>query len=86
MSKCTIEFIGGPFDGHQQPLTIAPGDLATEAVMPVSQDMFRLMEGRTPTRSEPLTSLAVYRREDPADACRYCFVAARSPTQLQTEG
>ena len=86
MSRYTIEFIGGPFDGHHQTLSIAPEELAPEAVMPVSRNMFRLMEARVPTRSEPLTSIAIYRRDESADGCRYRFVAARSPTQLRIEG
>ena len=41
-------------------------------------------EGRVPTRRKPLTSIAIYRR-DPADGCRYHFVGAKSPAQLQIE-
>ena len=83
MATYIVEFVGGPFDGHRQPLSSPPVQLVPQASLPVSSDEFRLFEGQVPATNSAVTSIAFYEREIAYGAIRYRFVGARPPTQPQ---
>jgi hypothetical protein len=85
MSMFRIEFIGGPFDGYSLPLSVSPDDLKPQIAMPVSNDLFRIMEGQLPTNAQ-VTSVAFYRLDGSTGAFCYHFVGARRPTKLHIGG
>ena len=82
MANYFIEFVGGPFDGHLQPVSVAPKHLAAHAAVPVSEKVFRLLEGKPIDGESVITSVAVYRLYESAGVCRYQFVIAKSPADL----
>jgi hypothetical protein len=41
-----IEFIGGPFDGHEQTIFAPPKSYKNTLALPVNENVFRMLEGR----------------------------------------
>ena len=73
-----IEFIGGPYDGHEQSWFASPHQLPAEVMWFVCKDAFRLLNGeeaRRPTTGM-FTSVALYKLEVANDVYRYRFVRA----------
>ena len=56
-SACTVEFVGGPLDGHAQFVEIAPVDLNDVVLLPMGRVLALLYKQRP---RQPLRSLAVY--------------------------
>lgn len=56
-SACTVDFVGGPLDGHAQFIAIAPGDLNDVVLLPVDRVLALLYDDRGRQR---LSTLAVY--------------------------
>lgn len=82
----SIEFVGGPYDGHFQTYYTCARLLATEVTCRVGPDVFqRLHEFDHDLNCGPhqsVTSVALYQRETANETYRYCFVAAVSVKQL----
>jgi hypothetical protein len=74
-----IEFIGGPYDGYRQVLTTTRNELAEIVALPVSQGIFRLLDGEARGPGAPTTSVAVYQLEGSGSRWRHRFVGAASP-------
>lgn len=59
-----VRFVGGPFDGHEQTISINPERLAETVALPVSEYIFELLAHRT--GGDPReTSIALYELGDP---------------------
>jgi hypothetical protein len=67
-----IEFIGGPFDGHQQ--SSANGSQASEILCFITKDAFRQLhrsENRESSSGSTLTSVALYELDAVSDPPTY---------------
>ena len=76
-----IEFIGGPFDGHRQTVSIPVTSLADTVALPVSRNIFRLLSGCNSVPGESTTSIAIYELEALHGKQRYYFLGATSSSQ-----
>lgn len=76
-----IEFIGGPFDGHRQMVSIPAASLADTVALPVSRNIFRLLAGHRSVPGEPATSIAIYELDELRGRQRYFFLGATSSAQ-----
>jgi len=74
-----IEFVGGPFDGHVQPLSLETRSLVAVALLPVSRTVFAWMEGKSNPFGTRATSIAVYHLEIEEGHVRYQFRRALPP-------
>jgi hypothetical protein len=74
-----IEFVGGPFDGHVQPLSLETRSLVAVALLPVSRTVFGWLEGKSTPVGTRVTSVAVYRLEVEDGHVRYRFRRALPP-------
>ena len=77
-----VEFIGGPYDGHQEPCFTRPDHLPADVVWFVCEDVLRLLDGKVGCWGGSLTSVALYELGAGSDACRYRFAGAISVTDL----
>lgn len=84
MREILIEFVGGPFDGHKQPVPVPRGGLQGRLLLPVNEDIFRVIAGEKPTGTGTTTSFAVYRVEVAGDRVRCRFVGAKSPGEIRS--
>ena len=76
-----IEFIGGPFDGHRQTVSIPVASLADTVALPVSRNIFRLLAGQSSMPGDAATSIAIYELEELHGRQRYYFLGATSSSQ-----
>jgi hypothetical protein len=76
-----VKFIGGPFDGHCQPISIPPAALASMAAFPISRNIFHLFSGESREADAPTTSLAIYELAIVDDQPCYHFLGAASAAQ-----
>ncbi|HVX64808.1 MAG TPA: hypothetical protein VHC19_29590 [Pirellulales bacterium] len=81
MATILVEFIGGPFDGHRQALSIPADSLADTVALPVSRNIFQLLAGQPNAPMAPATSVAIYELEVINDRRRYYFLGATSAAQ-----
>ena len=81
-----VEFVGGPYDGHQETYHTCARRLPQDVVWLVGADAFRMLDGEghqlkiDPRRS--LTSVALYSREPAGESFRYRFVGVISVKRL----
>jgi hypothetical protein len=88
-TEVSIEFIGGPFDGHRQtvfaPLHGEGGRLA----LPVNENVFRMLEGEVvgPARKTPTVAVYELHRDDlnHDEDCQYRFVGSRPAVEFGLE-
>jgi hypothetical protein len=80
-ATCTVEFIGGPFDGHRARFATAQ-ELPQDLVWMVSENVFRLLHGQERVPAGPITSAAVYRRGRRGDGWCYQFSRALPPREM----
>lgn len=78
-----IEFLGGPFDGHCQRVSLEPEELAGVALLPVSRTVFGWLEGQAQPVETRVTSVAVYHLELTGAVCRYRFHRSVAPAVSQ---
>ena len=82
----SIEFIGGPYDGHTESYYTCLKLLPKQVLRLVCADAFRLLSGdglqidADPRRS--ITSVALYSREEAGRTFRYRFINVISIKQL----
>jgi hypothetical protein len=77
-----VEFIGGPYDGHQEPCFTRPDHLPADVVWFVCEDVFRLLNGKGGCLGGSLTSVALYELELATGECRYRFTGAISIKEI----
>ena len=77
-----IEFVGGPFDGYQQPLQLPTEQLATDVVWLVTEDAFRQLDLAQSVKSEPggvLKSVALYALDLASELLKYRYAGSIGP-------
>ena len=76
-----IEFIGGPFDGHEQTIFTPPKSYKNTLALPVNENVFRMLEGREtgPARLSPTVALYELRGDDEQ---KYCYVGTRPAAEF----
>jgi hypothetical protein len=84
-SRNTIEFIHGPLDGHIEILSIAAEQLPESIICYISENIFRLLDGRTEQHAYRITSAAIYKRQRRIKSWNYTFAAAIAPDQVAIE-
>lgn len=70
-----VEFLGGPYDGHQQTCSHKIR-LPTQVIWPVCADAFALLNGTIRCRTGTITSIALYEIAWESGAVRYRFMRA----------
>ena len=80
--EMTIEFVGGPFDGHMETRSIDE-TWPSNIVWLVSDNVFRLLRGESHQLDAPITSVAVYQWVQRETGWQYVFAAAMSPESLR---
>lgn len=81
----SVEIIGGPFDGHQESVPHDPQRLPEDVAWPVSESIYRLLEGRSHGPERPITSFALYERQKRKGRWCYCFLGTVLPTHWLVE-
>ncbi|HUY31775.1 MAG TPA: hypothetical protein VMV69_03275 [Pirellulales bacterium] len=74
-----VEFIGGPLDGHRSQVPAAPERLETTLKVPISRNIFQVMDGKAPRPAAFPTSTAIYDLDGGGVLPRYSFIKALSP-------
>jgi len=75
-----IDFVGGPFDGHCELVEIDPASPSETLIVPVNENMLRMLHGLGRGPKQPVSSLAVYEAFDCGQACTtYRFLGAMRP-------
>jgi hypothetical protein len=76
-----IQFHGGPLDGHRQDISERKAALPTSLNLEISVNTFHNL-AKEPLMPDALpSSIAVYELRAVKGEDRYCFVAAKKPTQ-----
>lgn len=76
-----IQFYGGPLDGHRQDISERKAALPTSLHLEISSNTYRILAKQPPMPDALPSSIAVYELREVEDEDRYCFVAAKKPTQ-----
>lgn len=82
MRLLEIEFIGGPYDGHNEPCFGRPVQLPADVIWLVCDDAYRLIDGKDHRGSGSITSVAFYELDVGNGTCKYRFAGAISVTAL----
>ena len=80
-----IEFIGGPLDGHLEPLAVTVDRLPEKIVCYISANVFHLLGGEQYEHENVVTSLVVYRREHQRNKWSYAFAGSFPPHEVTRE-
>ena len=84
-AKRHVRFVGGPFDGYCQSLTLDVSNILPVALIPVCRGTFRLLGGESSGGNALVTSFAVYRLEESDSAWCYRFLRALDPASVWTK-
>lgn len=74
-----VEFVGGPYDGHQQSCLASPSQLPSDVIWLVCEDGLRLIGGSDRQQRGAFTSVALYGLDWETGTARYRFAGAISP-------
>jgi len=75
----SVHFIGGPFDGHVQPISCPTHVLNDEVTLPVNENILNWVNGGRRGPRRRATSLAVYELESVGGTCTYRFLKPMAP-------
>lgn len=80
-NESTVEFIGGPFDGHRQSVNAPLHGNGGRLALPVNDNVFRMLAGIDvgPARRTP--TVAIYELS-PIDDSRYHFICSRPAAEF----
>jgi hypothetical protein len=81
----SLEFIGGPLDGHVHLFSALPGDLAEMIALPINANVFRMLDGQQTGPAAPARTVAFYKLECGETEGRYHFVGSCLATDLNLE-
>lgn len=81
-----VEFIGGPFDGHVQRVSLNLEDMAEVALLPVSRAIYGWLHGQAKPPRARVTSMAEYHLELAGSECRYRFKRSLAPAESSIGG
>ena len=80
--SCTIEFIGGPYDGHREAFPVAAEQLPQDLMWLVSERAFQALDEVAESSNAVVSSIAIYERECRVGVWRYEFVDTLSPHEF----
>jgi hypothetical protein len=80
-----VEFVGGPFDGYRQAISFPAAQLAEMVLLPVNDNILRLVQGKHCGPKAAPTSVAMYELEGHEGHWRYRYWWATSPEVLQLQ-
>ncbi|QEG00621.1 hypothetical protein Mal15_46920 [Stieleria maiorica] len=80
-----IEFMGGPLDGHREPLAVTVEQLPKQIVCYISANVFRQLDGRQNEYESSVTSLVIYQRENQQQTWNYAFAGSFAPHERSSE-
>jgi hypothetical protein len=80
-----IEFVGGPFDGHEQTIFAPPKSRNSTLALPVNENVFLMLDGRKtgPARLSP--TVALYELRGHEDR-HYHYVGTRPAAEFGLHG
>lgn len=87
--EVTIEFIGGPFDGHTQSVNALPANYRSTLALPVNENVFRMLEGKEtgPARLSPTVALyELYDLQAVEGERQYRYVGTRPAAEFGLQG
>lgn len=73
-----VEFVGGPYDGHQQSCLMSPSQLPSDVIWFVCEDGLRLVGGGVHEQRGTLISVARYAIDWATGTARYRFAGTIS--------
>ena len=76
-----IQFHGGPLDGHRQDISERKAALPKVLHLEISVNTYRILAKKPPRPDALPSSIAVYELRALNGENRYCFVAAKRPSQ-----
>ncbi len=79
----SIEFIGGPFDGHIEQVSSDYEQLPADLLCLVNENVFRLIGGQEPLPDRSFTSVAIYQRQPSNGRCVYLFIEALATQKIK---
>ncbi|WP_182868160.1 hypothetical protein [Stieleria mannarensis] len=77
--QTVIEFMGGPLDGHREPLAVNVERLPEKIVCYISANIFRQLEGGQHEYETVVTSRVIYQRENQKHQWNYAFAGSFAP-------
>ena len=81
-STTSIDLIGGPFDGHSQPVAMALSDMARVIALPVNRNILGMLVGKFNSVPLPVRVAALYSR-DKWNRRRYGFIGFCRPEDVE---
>ena len=79
-----LEFVGGPFDGHHQTISVPAEELAQTVALPVNDNVFRMLEGKLRGPAQPSRTVALYELSHHA-GWQYRFLGSRRAAEFNLE-
>ncbi|HWB10827.1 MAG TPA: hypothetical protein VG826_16475 [Pirellulales bacterium] len=76
-----IQFHGGPLDGHRQDISGRTKALPNVLHLEIGPNVYRMLAKQPPIIDACTSSIAVYELRVVNGVDRYCFLAAKKPTQ-----
>jgi hypothetical protein len=83
-SSVMVELVGGPFDGLTLLLSPSWDDLVPTVALPVNENMFSRLDGKTTGPARPCRTVALYELRRPGER-RYHFLGSRLAVELHLE-
>lgn len=77
-----LEFVGGPFDGYTQFFAAPLSDLARRVALPVNENVFLMLDGKSRGPAAPSRTVAIYDLQSDEGHYRYVFRNARLASEL----
>ncbi len=72
--QTVFEFVGGPLDGHRQPFNKPMDEMANNVVIPINENVFRMLDGRPRGPAVPSSRVAFYERKFKNGECQFVFL------------
>jgi hypothetical protein len=79
----SVEFIGGPFDGHVQPVDPTSDESWLIVALPVNENVMRMLNGDLPRKVSPARTIALYAKCP--DSLHYGFLGSYRAADLELE-
>ena len=85
MKLQTIEFVGGPLDGHQEHFDRSPEELSGTAAVPVTADVLRSVSGQPVRGDAAVSSVAIYVLHEDNHGLRYRYLRSLTEQEFETK-
>ena len=78
----TLEFMGGPYDGYTQVVSIPQENLLAMVSLPVNRNVLQVIQGDPPGAESPTRTVAMYELHEAPFGWRYQFLMTRKAGDL----